>query len=99
MPKRKHVDAALQALARMGASVTGIEPQQDNIKAAVAHAQGDPVVAARTNYLALTAEELAASGMVSMQACTFVCGCKKGLHARYRHGAILCKSITHHLNW
>ncbi|KAL3158373.1 Hexaprenyldihydroxybenzoate methyltransferase, mitochondrial [Trebouxia sp. C0009 RCD-2024] len=46
----------------MGASVTGIEPQQDNIKAAVAHAQGDPVVAARTNYLALTAEELAASG-------------------------------------
>ena len=53
----------------MGASVTGIEPQQDNIKAAVAHAEGDPVVAARTKYLARTAEELAASGKASMQAC------------------------------
>ena len=58
----------LQALARMGASVTGIEPQQDNIKAAVAHAHGDAVVAARTNYLACTAEELAGAGMVSFQA-------------------------------
>ena len=57
----------VQALARMGASVTGIEPQQDNIKAAVAHARGDALVAARTNYLACTAEELAASGTVSLQ--------------------------------
>lgn len=63
----EHIDAVLQALARMGASVTGIEPQQDNIKAAVAHAQGDPMVAARTKYLALTAEELAASGMTSLK--------------------------------
>ena len=46
----------------MGANVTGIEPQHDNIKAAVAHAQGDPVVNARVKYLALTAEELAGSG-------------------------------------
>jgi len=52
----------LQALARMGANVTGIEPQHDNISAAIAHAQADPVVAKRTTYLAVTAEELASSG-------------------------------------
>lgn len=46
----------------MGADVTGVEPQQDNIKAAVAHARGDPVVAARTKYLALSAEELVGLG-------------------------------------
>lgn len=67
----EHIDAALQALARMGASVTGIEPQHANIKAAVAHAQGDSVVAARTKYLALTAEELASSGALSMFAPLF----------------------------
>ena len=47
----------------MGASVTGIEPQHDNISAAIAHAQADPVVAKRTTYLAVTAEELASSGL------------------------------------
>ena len=52
----------LQALARMGATVTGIEPQHDNISAAMAHAQGDPVVAERTTYLAITAEKLSDSG-------------------------------------
>lgn len=46
----------------MGANVTGIEPQHDNISAAIAHAQADPVVAERTTYLAVTAEELASSG-------------------------------------
>ncbi|DBA84452.1 TPA: Hexaprenyldihydroxybenzoate methyltransferase, mitochondrial [Trebouxia sp. C0004] len=51
-----------EALARMGANVTGIEPQHDNISAAIAHAQADPVVAERTTYLAVTAEELASSG-------------------------------------
>ncbi|DBA97651.1 TPA: Hexaprenyldihydroxybenzoate methyltransferase, mitochondrial [Trebouxia sp. C0006] len=51
-----------EALARMGAKVTGIEPQHDNISAAIAHAQADPVVAERTTYLAVTAEELASSG-------------------------------------
>ena len=70
----------MQALARMGASVTGIEPQQDNIKAAVAHAEGDPVVAARTKYLALTAEELAASGMASMQACPLCLLLQEGVY-------------------
>lgn len=49
----------------MGASVTGIEPQQDNLKAAVVHARGDVVVAARTRYLACTAEDLAGAGMVN----------------------------------
>ena len=47
----------------MGANVTGIEPQHDNISAAIAHAQVDPVVAERTTYLAVTAEELASSGL------------------------------------
>ena len=46
----------------MGADVTGVEPQQENISAAVAHAQEDPLVAARAKYLAVTAEELAGSG-------------------------------------
>ena len=57
----------MQALAKMDASVIGIEPQQDNIEAAVAHARGDALVAARTKYLACTAEEVAASGTVSLQ--------------------------------
>ena len=47
----------------MGANVTGIEPQHDNISAAIAHAQADPVVSERTTYLAVTAEELASSGL------------------------------------
>lgn len=51
----------------MGAHVTGVEPQQENISAAVAHAQQDPLIAARTKYLALTAEELAGSGITDMQ--------------------------------
>lgn len=67
LAKTPNSNNGLQALARMGASVTGIEPQQDNLKAAVAHARGDVVVAARTRYLACTAEELAGAGMVSTQ--------------------------------
>lgn len=51
-----------EALARMGASMTGIEPQQKNISAAIAHAQEDPAVAQRTKYLAVTAEELVSTG-------------------------------------
>ena len=58
----------MQALARMGASVTGIEPQQDNIKAAIAHAKSDPAVARRTTYMAVTAEELASTGWAIEQA-------------------------------
>lgn len=52
----------------MGADVTGIEPEQDNIKAAVLHAQADSCVADRTAYLAVTAEELATTG-VMLQHC------------------------------
>ena len=58
----------MQALARMGASMTGIEPQQENISAAIAHAQEDPAVAQRTKYLAVTAEELASTGESSVTA-------------------------------
>lgn len=46
----------------MGASVIGIEPEQDNIRAATAHAQGDLHVADRTTYLAVTAEDMASTG-------------------------------------
>ena len=60
----------------MGAKVTGIEPQHDNIRAAVAHAQGDPVVAERTTYLAVTAEELASSGMPSLEQYTIFLLCE-----------------------
>ena len=56
----------MQALARMGASMTGIEPQQENISAAIAHAQEDPAVAQRTKYLAVTAEELVSTGELSV---------------------------------
>ena len=82
---------ALQALARMGASVTGIEPQESNIKAAVAHARGDPLVAARSRYLACTAEELAGSGMASMQACTFVYPCIKCILTNPNTSVMSCK--------
>ncbi len=56
----------------MGATVTGIEPEHDNISAAVAHAQGDPLVAERTTYLAMTAEELASSGSAVRHAAKWV---------------------------
>ena len=64
----QHAENVMQALARMGASMTGIEPQQENISAAIAHAQEDPAVAQRTKYLAVTAEELASTGESSVTA-------------------------------
>ena len=54
----------------MGAFVTGIEPQHTNIKAALAHAQADPVISDRTTYLAVTAEEMASTGWATQATLT-----------------------------
>lgn len=55
--------ALLQPLARMGASVTGIEPEQNNLQAAVLHAESDVELAERLDYQAVTAEHLASTGV------------------------------------
>jgi 2-polyprenyl-6-hydroxyphenyl methylase/3-demethylubiquinone-9 3-methyltransferase len=49
-----------EPLARLGASVTGIDPAPENIEAAKAHAEGARV---KVSYRATTAEEIAAEGM------------------------------------
>ena len=68
-PPLRH-SALLQPLARMGASVTGIEPEQDNLQAAVLHAESDVELAERLDYQAVTAERLASAGVsVVPQAC------------------------------
>jgi 2-polyprenyl-6-hydroxyphenyl methylase/3-demethylubiquinone-9 3-methyltransferase len=51
-----------EALARLGASVTGLDASPAGAAAATAHAALDPAVARRTRYLAGTVEALAASG-------------------------------------
>ena len=56
--------ARVQSLARMGASVTGIDAAPESTGAAAAHACRDPLVAGRTMFRATTAEELAAEGVV-----------------------------------
>jgi 2-polyprenyl-6-hydroxyphenyl methylase / 3-demethylubiquinone-9 3-methyltransferase len=49
-----------EPLARLGASVTGIDPAPENIEAAEAHAAGARV---KVDYRAATAEEIAAKGV------------------------------------
>jgi 2-polyprenyl-6-hydroxyphenyl methylase/3-demethylubiquinone-9 3-methyltransferase len=49
-----------EPLARLGASVTGIDPAPENIEAAKAHAEGARV---KVDYRAATAEEIAAKGV------------------------------------
>ena len=51
-----------EALARMGAHVTGIDVNEGGLDAARAHAQLDPDLAGRLQYRAATAEQLAAAG-------------------------------------
>ena len=54
----------------MGASVTGIEPAQDNLQAAVLHAESDLELAEHLDYRAVTAEHLASTGVcVLLLAC------------------------------
>lgn len=48
-----------EPLARLGAAVTGIEPAEDNISAARAHAEGQGL---SIEYRAMSAEDLAAAG-------------------------------------
>ena len=51
-----------EALARLGARVTGLDASPQVAAAAAAHAALDPALARRTRYLASSAEALAASG-------------------------------------
>jgi ubiquinone biosynthesis O-methyltransferase len=51
-----------EALARLGASVTGVDAAEGSVAAARAHAAGDPATAARTRYVCATVEELLGAG-------------------------------------
>ena len=51
-----------EALARLGANVTGIDTSATAIAVASAHAQADPAVASRTTYQNVTAEQLQQEG-------------------------------------
>lgn len=50
-----------EALARLGATVTGVDASPDAVKAATAHAAGDPALAGRLSYKLGTAQSLAGS--------------------------------------
>ena len=51
-----------QALARMGATVTAVDAAGESVGVGRAHAARDPLVAARTTFRHVTAEELVAEG-------------------------------------
>jgi len=51
-----------EALARLGAEVTGVDACESNVLAAREHAQCDPVTASRINYVCGSAEALVAAG-------------------------------------
>jgi polyprenyldihydroxybenzoate methyltransferase/3-demethylubiquinol 3-O-methyltransferase len=53
-----------EALARLGASMTGLDASAGAVAAAAAHAALDPAVSSRTRYLCSSVEDLAASGVV-----------------------------------
>ena len=56
-----------EALARLGADVTGIDTSATAISVATGHAQADPAVASRTHYQNVTAEQLQQQGMCTLQ--------------------------------
>lgn len=56
-----------EALARLGADVTGIDTSATAIRVAGAHAQADPAVASRTSYKNVTAEQLQQEGRPAHQ--------------------------------
>ena len=68
-PPLRH-SVLLQPLARIGASVTGIQPEQDDLQAAVLHTESDVELAERLDYQAVAAERLASTGVfVILLAC------------------------------
>lgn len=52
-----------EALARLGAGVTGIDASEAAITVATAHAAADPAMSERTSYRNITAEQAVAEGM------------------------------------
>ncbi len=52
-----------EALARLGADVTGVDTSATAISVATTHAQADPAVASRTRYQNATAEQLQLQGV------------------------------------
>lgn len=55
----------LQSLARLGATVTGIDLSKDSIGAATAHSQADPQLKELLQYRACSAEDLLEQGNVA----------------------------------
>ena len=51
-------DSLLQPLARLGATVIGIDAASENIEIARQHASHDPLLQRRLKYMCTTAEEL-----------------------------------------
>jgi 2-polyprenyl-3-methyl-5-hydroxy-6-metoxy-1,4-benzoquinol methylase len=51
-----------EALARLGAAVTGIDASEASVRVAAAHAAVDPALAARLEYRNITAEQAFAEG-------------------------------------
>ena len=51
-----------EALARLGAHVTGIDASEAAVAVAAAHAAGDPLLRRRTRYRSVTAEQLLDEG-------------------------------------
>ena len=58
-----------EALARLGADVTGVDTSATAIRVAAAHAQADPAVASRTTYRNATAEQVQQEGVLLLSVC------------------------------
>lgn len=51
-----------ESLARLGASVTGIDISEENIRVAKSHGEADPWISGRLDYRCISAEELLTRG-------------------------------------
>ena len=58
-----------EALARLGADVTGVDTSATAIRVASAHAQADPAVASRIAYRNATAEQIQQEGGLHLRPC------------------------------
>ena len=65
-----------EALARLGADVTGVDTSATAIRVASAHAQADPAVASRTTYRNATAEQVQQEGVLLQPVCTMTLLCQ-----------------------